>query len=213
MMDDRPVLIIGGGGHAKVLIDTLLVLKAAVLGIVDADSQKIGQSILGVKILGDDSIIGNYSPQEILLVNGIGAIAPMPVRVKLYERFHSQGYTFAAVIHPSAIVAKNAQLGEGVQVMAGAIIQPGCELGFNTIVNTRASVDHDCKLAAHVHIAPGCVLSGNVSVGRYTHIGTGSTVIQGIHIGAASLVGAGAVVVQDVGDGQTVYGVPARGKC
>ena len=205
-----PVLILGAGGHARVLIDALLASSALIAGIVDPDPMLAGATVLGVPVLGGDEIVCNYSPDEILLVNGLGSIRLPQRRQEVFERFSATGYSFAPVVHPSAVIAADVELAEGVQIMAGAVVQTGCHIGANAIVNTRASVDHDCVIGDHSHIAPGVTLSGGVTVGRSSHIGTGTTIIQGIGIGDSSLVGAGSLVLKDVPSGVTVVGAPAR---
>lgn len=207
---NKPVIILGGGGHAKVLVDTLLNASVEIKGIIDPNPQLANSLLLGVPVLGNDDIINDFSPEEILLVNGIGSVGMPFRRRELFERFKREGYTFATVIHPSVVIASDVMLGEGTQLMAGVIIQPGCYIGKNTIINTRATIDHDCSIGDYVHIAPAGTLSGGVTVGDSCHIGTAATVIQGISIGAESIVGAGAVVVQDVTGGTTVVGVPAK---
>lgn len=207
---ERPVVIIGGGGHAKVLINALVLQQTRLLGIVDADLGKRGASILGVRILGDDVKLKQYTPNDIDLVNGIGSVGSIELRKKICLYYKEKGYTFRSVIHPAAIIAADVILSEGVQIMAGVVVQPGCTIGCNAIINTRASIDHDCRIGDHAHIAPGCVLSGGVSIGAEAHLGTGSVVIQGKMIGNGALVGAGAVVVGDVAEGKRVFGVPAK---
>jgi len=205
-----PVIILGAGGHAKVLIDALRVQSAELLGIADADPDKKGQMLLGVPVLGGDDEVMKYPAEKIKLVSGIGSVRVNPLRRKLFEYFKSEGYQFASVTHPSAIIARDVVLSEGVQIMAGAVIQAGCHVGINAIINTGAVVDHDCSIGDHAHIAPGVTLSGGVVVGENAHVGTGATVIQGVRIGRNSLVAAGAVVIHDVAEGATVSGVPAK---
>ncbi len=205
-----PVIILGAGGHAKVLIDTLLLRAVAITGIVDPDPKKHGTGILGVPVIGNDDVVHEHEPGAVLLVNGVGSIERPVLRKQLFDKFTARGFTFASVLHPSAVIAKDALLAEGVQVMAGAIIQPGCVIGRNSIINTRASVDHDCTIADHVHVAPGVTLSGGVSVGEQVHIGTGATVLQGVRIGRNSTIGAGAVVLHDVPEAVLLFGVPGK---
>lgn len=203
-----PIIILGGGGHAKVLIDALLLQHREVLGYTDKDDGD--KMILCVLRLGNDKTILEYDPKKLKLVNGVGSIASTSSRKRLYERFRRKGYHFESVIHPSAMIASDVQLEEGVQIMARAVVQPGCRLGANTILNTGALVDHDCDIGDHVHIAPGAVLSGNVRIGEGVHVGTGAIILQGLDIGIKSVIGAGAVIVKDVPAGVTVVGVPGQ---
>lgn len=199
-------IVIGGGGHARALVDILLVNKLPIKGYTD-HSETLGNVFQCIPYMGNDETIFSMSVHEIQLVNGIGSITQ---REKIFTLFKEKRYTFATVQHPSAIVSPFSTLEEGVQVMAGAIIQPGCFIGKNSIINTRASVDHDCVIGNHVHISPGAVLCGSVVVEDNVQIGAGATVIQGVRIGKNSLVGAGAVVIRDVPEGTTVIGVPAK---
>lgn len=205
-----PVIILGAGGHAKVLIDALLASSAVLAGVVDPDPELAGATILGVPVLGGDDVVREFPPPEVRLVNGLGSVGLPIKRQQLFNRFKALGYSFASVIHPSAVIALDVVLGEGSQIMAGAVIQPGCRIGDNVIINTRASVDHDCVTGDHVHVAPGVTLSGGVQLGAGSHVGTGVTVIQGVVIGNDCLVAAGAVVTKDVIAGTKVRGVPAR---
>lgn len=203
-----PLIIIGAGGHAKVLVAALPL--NSLRGLTDADPEKCGRLILGAPVLGDDSVILTFGVTEVALINGLGSTGNAKFRVQIFDRFRALGYKFADVIHPSAWISPDVDLAEGIQVMAGAVIQPGCRVGENTIINTGALIDHDCQIDRHCHIASGVTLSGGVSVGAYSHIGAGATVIEGIHIGAHCLVAAGAVVVTDVASGTRVAGVPAK---
>ncbi len=201
----KSLLVIGGGGHAKVLIDTLLLTGCEIAGVLDP-RLTVGTTILGtVTVLGDDNILMDFEPETTVLVNGLGSLPGNNARRVVYQRHQQQGYQFIQVIHPHAIVSAYARLAPGVQVMAGTIVQPGTEIGENSIINTSASIDHDCQIGTHVHIAPGAVLSGNVTVGDNVHIGTGAHIIQGISIGNEAVIAAGAVVTQSVAVGTTVY--------
>lgn len=206
----RPVIVLGGGGHARVLLDALVLLSAQVLGITVRKQEGQGGFINNIPILGEDEKVFDYSPSEILLVNGLGTTNNTNCRRELFTKFKYQGYSFASIIHPKAIIASDVLILEGVQVMAGAVVQTGSRIGMNTIVNTRSSVDHDCLVGDHVHIAPGVTLSGGVFVDNCVHIGTGATVIQGKRIGCNCVIGAGAVVISDIPDNSIAFGVPAR---
>lgn len=206
----RRVFIIGAGGHAKVLLDILAIRGVAVEGLIDNKLTDDVQSVLGCKVFHDESCLDSVKKTEVELVNGIGMVDSRTHRADVYQSFSKRGFSFASVIHPSAIIATNAALGAGCQIMAAAVVQPGCRIGENTIINTSASVDHDCTVGAHSHIAPGSVLSGFVRVGERCHIGAGATLIQNVSVGDDSVVGAGAVVIRDVPPDTVVVGVPAK---
>ncbi|MBW5468698.1 sugar acetyltransferase [Brevibacillus formosus] len=205
----KPLIVLGGGGHAKVAIEVLHLLGHDVIGFTDPHPHN---RQCGYPCLGDDQVVNDYHPEGILLVNGLGSVGDNSRRKSLFSFWKEKGYTFATIIHPSAILSPDAILEEGVQVMAGAVVQAGARIGANTILNTRATIDHDTTIGRHVHIAPGSVLSGNVTLEDDVHIGTGAVVIQGLTVGKNSIVGAGAVVVNNVPRNATVIGVPARMK-
>ena len=208
-MRTKPVIIIGAGGHGRVLMDILLDIGIQVIGFLDNDATLQGKDFCGVPILGRDEEIVHYQNDKLDLVNGIGSTGVASLRRNIYEKFKAHGFHFRQVIHPSAVISRCAVLDEGVQVMAGAVINIGSRIGENTIINTRASVDHDCRIGKHVHIAPGVTLSGGVMVEAETLVGTGSCVIQGIRIGEGSLVGAGSAVIHDVSNHAMMSGTPA----
>lgn len=207
-----PVVVLGGGGHAAVLIDLLGGLGVKIAGICLAEDRPDMPNVYlpSLPVFSDEELTGVFRPEEILLVNGLGSVDVNLRRAAIFAHFKTLGFRFASLAHQSAVVSRSARLDEGVQVMAGAVVQTGCVIGCNCILNTACSVDHDCRLADHVHVASGAVICGGVVIGRNSHIGAGSTLIQGVRIGAGSLVAAGAVVVRDVPDGATVMGVPAR---
>ena len=209
-MKTTPVIIVGAGGHGRVLLDALVQTGSEVIGLCDSDAGRHGGTIHGLPVLGGDEIVFQHDPAEVLLVNGVGSIRTLDARSSVYDKFASRGYRFLGVKHPYAMVSPRSTVDPTAQIMAGAIIQIDVKIRHDCIVNTGAVVDHDCLIEAHVHIAPGATLSGAVHVGAESHIGTGATVIQGIRIGKKCMIAAGAVVVDDIVDGGTVAGVPAR---
>lgn len=204
----QPVIVLGAGGHAGVLLACLELQGLKVIGLTDINPA--AQEIRGVPVIGTDEAVLRYHPDRIRLVNGLGSTSLPLVRTMLFERMKREGYHFVSVIHPSAIIAADAAWGEGTQIMAGVIIQPGCRLGDNCILNTGTALDHDCRLGHHVHLAPRVTLSGGVKIGEGVHVGTGAVVIQGIEIGDSCLIGAGSVVIDKVPANTKVMGVPAR---
>lgn len=209
MHNSKPVIIIGAGDHAKVLLDILLEQNINVIGLTDRNIAK-GTLIYGVSVIGDDSELLKYKPNEIELVNGIGSVGNTSLRQRVFVSLKEKEYVFKTVIHSSAIISKRAKIGEGVQLLAGSIVNTEAEIGDNTIINTKSSVDHGCVIGKHCHIAPGCTFSGCVNVGDGSHVGTGTSIIQGINIGENVLIGAGSVVIHDISDNEKAFGVPAR---
>lgn len=207
-----PVLILGAGGHARVVAAALLGAGRELVGYVDADESLWGTNSLGGQVLGGDERLADFSPRKISLANGIGSVRLPILRRKVFERAKQLGFVFGAVIHPQSCVSPHAVLGEGVQVMAGAVVQAGARIGENCIINSGAVIDHDCVLGGHVHVAPGATLSGGVIIGNNCHIGTGAVMINGVTLGADSVVGAGAVVISSHPGGVTLIGVPAKTK-
>jgi sugar O-acyltransferase (sialic acid O-acetyltransferase NeuD family) len=205
-----PVILVGAGGHARVLLDLLGEIGREVKGVLTPDREYWDRELKGIPILGGDDRINLFGTNDIEIVNGIGSVGDPSTRIKVFLAMKGMGFFFATIKHPSAIIAKDVSLGEGTQIMAGAVIQPGCMIGENVIINTGAIVDHDCRVGNHVQISPGAVLSGGVGIGSKTHIGTGVSVIQGIRIGVSVLVAAGSVVTRDIPDNVCVRGVPAQ---
>lgn len=204
------VVIIGSGGHVKVLVDALLLSGRNVLGCTSQKNDETDKAILGVPILGGDEIIHDFGPSNWCLVNGIGRGGMDNHRRTVYDAFSNLGYRFETIVHPSATLASSVEIGSGAQLLAGVIVQPGVKIGDNTIINTGAQIDHDTVIGEHVHVAPGAVLSGDIRVGDGAFIGAGVTIIQGLTIGDNAMVGAGATVVKNVPAGTMVVGTPAR---
>ena len=204
-----PIVILGAGGHARVLIDLADLRGLEVMGLT-SPNHKPGTLVAGKPVLGSDRVLLEGEVVGVELAIGFGTIGVSPVRKALFDRMREAGFRFATLVHPSACVSGGAVVGEGSQIMAGTVLQTGVKIGENSIVNTRASLDHDVCVGDHCHIAPGVVCSGNVEVGDGSHLGVGAVVIEGIKVGRGSMVAAGAVVVKNLAPGARVKGVPAR---
>jgi sugar O-acyltransferase (sialic acid O-acetyltransferase NeuD family) len=199
------VLIYGAGGHGKVVLDILLECGMNVLGFLDDDKNKIGQSINGFKIFGDRLFLAGNRKVNIAL--GIG---DNKIREAVYRKVNAMRLPIISAIHPCAIISMNTQIGEGVVIMPGVVINTGTVLENGVVVNTGATIDHDCHLGRFCQIWPGAHLAGTVKVGQFSYIGTGVSVIQNINIGKNAVIGAGAAVISKIPDNVTVVGVPAR---
>ena len=198
-----PLLILGAGGHTKVLLEALLREQHKIIGIVTPDLDS-GTDYLGVAVLGSDEAVFEYDTQEVLLINGVGSLPGEQHRWNLSVTMRERGYRFGSVIHPNSTISNDVLFAEGVQLMTGAIIHPGCKIGRDSIINTGAQIDHDTIIGDQCHIAPGVTLSGEVQIGDNVHIGTGAKVIQGISIGEGSVIAAGTTVYKDVPSGVKV---------
>lgn len=202
---NKTVLIIGAGGHASVLVDTLRKQDYRIAGLVARDKPADHPIFEGLKWFSADEDVLSFNAGSIMLVNAIGSLPGQDVRFNVFSRFKELGYKFATIISPNAIVSSYAVLGEGVQVMPGAIVNANAHIGENSIINTGVIVEHDCHVGSHNHLAPGAVMCGGVKTDSHVHIGTGSNVIQGIHIGEHTVVGAGSTVTKDLERNKTLY--------
>jgi len=198
------VIVLGAGGHARVVIAALRRAGHDPLGLVDPTP--LARPVAGLDWLGDDGVLARPEAEVLL----IAAIGDGTIRRRLFERHRAAGWGFVTLVDPAAVVTERIALGEGAQVLAGAVLQPDCRIGANSIINSRAVIEHDGVVGDHAHIAPGAVLAGAVTIGEGALVGAGATVHPGIAIGAGAVVGLGAAVIAPVAPGETVVGVPAR---
>ncbi len=204
------ILIIGAGGHAQVVADILLRMfdqssGLEPIGYLDDNPALIGQSRLGLPIVGTISQLSQINHDAVIIAIGHNAM-----RARLYKQFQHQGECFAIACHPRAIVAPDVTLGPGSVICAGVVVNPGSVIGQNVILNTSCSVDHHNRIDDHAHIAPGVHLGGDVQIGEGALIGISATVMPQRRVGAWSTVGAGALVHKDIASQMTAIGVPAR---
>jgi sugar O-acyltransferase (sialic acid O-acetyltransferase NeuD family) len=204
------IVVIGGGGHAKVVIAILRKLKSHhIRGYTDL---KNNGAVLGVPYLGSDRellalAVGRKKLSAVLALGQVGLGRP---RYELWTRLQSSSLSFPLIVSPDAIVNEGVSGGEGAVVMDGAVINSGASIGRGAIVNTNSTIEHDVVLADWVHVAPGATISGHATVGDFSMIGAGATVIEGIKITSGCMVGAGATVVRDLTEPGVYVGSPAR---
>lgn len=204
-MHKKEIIIIGGGGHTRVLLGMLRAGGQAVRGIVTTNDALLGTRIMDIPVLGREGEVA-LTPEDVTLVNGVGNHpsrqgSGMAPRRLLYQRYRERGFDFLPILDPHAVVQPHTTLGAGAQIMPGAIIQPGANIGENVIINTRAAIDHDTLIHPHCHIAPGAVLCGHVVVGEATHIGAGAVILQDVTIGRQVVIAAGTIIRHNVDDG------------
>lgn len=194
------LLVVGAGGHAKVVIDAA---RLAGFDVVAAVGHEGGaEALLGVPVL--------LAAQDVAFDVFIAAIGDNAARARAFAAYVAQGLTPATVVHPTAVIAETVTLGAGTFVAAGVIVNVDARVGQDVILNTGCTVDHDCVVGDHVLIGPTASLCGGVSVGTGTLLGAGVSVVPRACIGDNSVVGAGAAVIGDVPDGMVFAGVPAQ---
>lgn len=207
-----PVVVVGGGGHGREVIDTLAAMRRAgadveVAGVVDdalAHPERLER--LGVRWLGPIEWLADHPAPYVV---GIGTSA---VRGALVERFDRLGLTATTVVHPAAHVGLDVELGDGVVVFDRSTITTDVRIGRHTHLNVGCAVQHDTVVGDFVQFSPGVLVNGDCTIGDHVFLGTGAVVTRGCTVGAGARVGAGAVVLDDVAPGTTVMGIPARSR-
>lgn len=194
----KPIVVIGGGGHASVLVDILRSQGREIVGIVCPDDVTNRDVFSGLAhYIGDESVF-QFETQEVLLVNGIGVLPHSTLKTKLNQFYLSRGYQFETVIAQSAQISPYAKIEQGAQVFPNALINAGAIIGSHTIINSAAVIEHDCNIGQYNHIAPRATLCGQVKSAENVYVGAGATVIQNIALDAGAVVGAGSVVTQNL---------------
>jgi acetyltransferase EpsM len=199
------IIIYGGGGHGKALIDLIRwIATYSIAGIVD-DGLPVGTSIMGIMVLGGSSILKKLVEQGVhLAANAVGGIGNIDNRIKIFEHLSQAGFTCPTLVHPTAFVEPSAFLSDGAQVMPHAYVGSDALVGFGVIVNTGVIVSHDCKLDDYANLSPGAILAGEVTVGSATLVGMGVTVNLRVNIGSHARIGNGATIKQDVPENSIV---------
>lgn len=206
MASARKFVLIGAGGHAKVILD--IVKSDPSLDLVGCTAKPPEHVISSVPVLGDDSVLPSLYEQGVR--HAFVAVGDNGLRERLARQVVQLGFELINAVSPRAYIADSVRLGTGIAVMPGCVINAEAEIMDFAIINTSASVDHECVIGAACHIAPGATLSGRVTIGTGAWIGTGAKVIDGISIGEWSILGAGSVAIRDIPDWCTAVGVPAR---
>lgn len=199
----KEVIIIGAGGHAKVIADIVLRSGDAVLGFLD-DNPDRQSEICGIPVLGSVADYSKYLHAEFVV--GIGNAS---VRRKIIEMM--EDVNFYTAVHPTAVISSmDVTIGKGTVIMANAVVNPDTWIGDHCIINTAAVIEHDNHIGNYAHISVGAKLAGTVSIGEETWVGIGATVSNNISICDGCMIGAGAVVVSSIEEPGIYAGVPAR---
>lgn len=202
------VLIVGAGGHGRVVLDILRAAgKHRVVGFLDADPALAGTKVHDVEVLGAMNVLPKLRGKAKAAIVAVGDNLS---RGQLAGKLRESGLELISAIHPSAVVSPTSKVGVNVVIAAGAIVSADAHIRDSAILNTGCIVDHECVVGAAAHICPAAALAGRVNIGEYAFVGLGARVIQCLTIGARATIGAGAVIIRDVPDGATVVGVPGR---
>ena len=202
---NKSVIILGGGGHASVLIEILRLIDSDIIGLADPLLEK-GSKVKDISVIGSDDAVLHYPNSEVVLVNAVGPLPKKTNREALSTKFINLGYQFLTLIHPRAYVAPSAKIEDGAQIMAGALVQAQSRIGRLSVVNSGAIIEHDCSIGDHTHIAPGAILCGGVQTAEGVFIGSGAAVLENIRLGANSILAAGVTLRKDLMENEVFYG-------
>jgi UDP-perosamine 4-acetyltransferase len=199
-------VLLGAGGHGRVLIDALG--AGATLVCLERDERLWGKSFGGALVRGGDELLAEFRPGAVLLVNGLGANPSTAARRGLFERAKALGHDFTRVVSPLAFLSPSATLGEGAQLLTHAVVHSGAVVGENAVVNTAAVVEHDARIGRHAFVGPGAVVCGEAVIDEGAFIGAGAIVLPGARIGANAVIGAGVVAHGEVPAESRLIGAP-----
>ncbi len=205
IFDPTALIIFGGGGHGKTVIDLVRAMgNYRIVGIID-DHLPEGSEVMGVPVLGGSKELAEWHNRGVrLAVNAVGGIGSVSVRIKIFDILANAGFYCPTLVHPSAVVERSATLDAGVQVFAHAYVGSAARVGFGTVINTSAIVHHDCVVGQVVNLSPGATLAGNVRLENYVQIGMCATVNLQVTVGERSLLGNGCTVKANVPAGTRV---------
>ena len=204
---NKPLILVGGGGHCKSVIDVAESAGYTILGILDMP-EMVGTSVLGYPVLGTDDDIPQYVDKAEFVIT-VGFIKNPAIRIKLYNRVKEAGGKLATIIASTAHVSKYATIGEGTVVMHHAFVNAGAKVGNNVILNTFTNIEHDAVIGDQCHISTGTMINGDCKVGANCFIGSQSVLANGITIGDDIIVGAGSLVRKSINIKGIYSGNPA----
>lgn len=208
-MSDKPIILIGAGGHASVLADILKQNQQIIAGVITLITPS-STIFADIKQYDSDDDLALFNEQDYDVLVALGPKPYDEKRINVISMLHEQGYTLKSVVSKHAIISDYAVISPGAQILPGAIINAEAYIGLHVVINSRAVIEHDCTIGDFCHIAPGATLCGGVNIARNTFIGAGAVILPGISIGSDTVIGANALVDKDVPDNTTFYG--CRGK-
>ena len=206
-MNHKNLILIGGGGHCKSVIDVAESAGYNILGVLDMP-EEVGKSVLDYKVIGTDDDIPQYVGKTEFLIT-VGFIKNPAIRVRIYNKVKEGGGKLATIVASTAHVSRYATLGEGTVVMHQAAVNAGAEIGANCIINTFCNIEHDAVIGDQCHISTGTMVNGDCKVGERVFIGSQSVLANGITVGEDIIIGAGSVVRKSISEKGVYAGNPA----
>lgn len=207
----KKIILVGGGGHCKSVLDSLFELNEyEEIGIIDK-SDSIGDMIMGVRVVGcDGNLLALFRDGYQYAFITIGSVGDVSLRRRLFNTIKEIGYEIPSIIDTSAKISSHVEIGRGVFIGKRCILNIGTVIKEGAIINTGTIIEHDCQVGEFSHIAPGVVLGGEVVIGNNSHIGANSTVKQQVKVGSNSIIGMGSIVLKNVSSNTLAYGTPCR---
>ena len=206
-MENKNLILVGGGGHCKSVIDVAESAGYTIKGILDLP-EKVGEKILGYPIIGSDECIADLIHEFLFLVT-VGHIKDVSLRINLYQRILNEGGKLATVIAHTAHVSKYATIGEGTVIMHHAMVNANAVIGKGCIINTFANIEHDVVIEDFCHISTGAIVNGNCKIGYGTFIGSQSVIVNSVEVTEGCVIGAGSTVIKDLNQKGIYLGSPA----
>lgn len=203
----KPLILIGGGGHCKSVLEAAESAGFSILGVLDIP-EEVGKEILSTKVIGTDDDISAYVDKAEFVIT-VGFIKNPAVRIKLYNKIKEAGGKLSTIVASTAYVSKYTTLGEGTVVLHQAFVNAGAKVGKNVILNTATNIEHDAVIGDHCHISTGAMVNGECKVGERCFIGSQSVLANCITIGDDIIVGAGSCVIKSITEKGIYAGNPA----
>ena len=204
----KPLILVGGGGHCKSVIDVAESAGYNIIGILDMP-EDVGKQVLDYKVIGTDDDIPQYVDKAEFIIT-VGFIKNPAIRVRIYNRIMEAGGKLATIVASTARVSKYATVGEGSVIMHQAFVNAGAQIGENCIINTFCNIEHDAHVGAQCHISTGTMVNGDCKIGERVFVGSQSVLANGIEVGDDIIVGAGSLVRKSIKTPGSYYGNPLK---
>jgi sugar O-acyltransferase (sialic acid O-acetyltransferase NeuD family) len=206
-MSPKNVFIYGAGGHGKLVADALLSQNQAIEAFVDDNPALAHSRVMGLPVLSSEWFYRQPSRRDVFVALGVGNNR---TRERIAQSCRAAGMQIITVIHPSAVISRSAEIGEGTVILAGVVVNPEARIGAGVILNSGAVVEHEVVLGDYSHVSTNVAIGGNAMLGRFSMLGVGAAMRPGARVGEGSVVGAGAVVIRNIPENVVAVGVPAR---